>query len=399
MYLAKGHLVTAPLLAVALMLSACSGDRGVTSPIESEVASANKAGGGNEPPPPSGLVSLTFPGGSSHLWPFTGTNFSGIPLDPINLIFTGAADPRQIRAALMSVSGAGRPGPLVAFSCEWEDAVGAPQTHFGDSDGWVGSAIQLECGPYVGLRFHLRLFRQGSFTVGNAHYETVIPGTNLHEVLSWELAELFVATDLARSGHLAATTQTGVITPAPLYRTVRKEVVAGLAPEQIAGLGLVVNADGSASIPNDGRATVLHIGTAPALEPGLAVKEFAIPFGQVIPKPFCAEGTTGYVYVTGSVPVRMVSGIVGQNYRSEWTVEASLTLIPFNPLTMQPAGEPYQAEVSMRNVTSVNTGMSAVEYFVLQRELPDVGPTRGSLREYLRAVEHGRDVYQLDVDC
>ena len=38
------------------------------------------------------------------------------------------------------------------------------------------------------FRFHVRLFRQGEDTLGNAHFEFLIPGTAEHEVLSWDLA-------------------------------------------------------------------------------------------------------------------------------------------------------------------------------------------------------------------
>lgn len=388
------------LAALVLVLAACSEDNNPTAPSLSARPSANQAINGNEAPAPAGLVTLALGSQSLTVWPFTGYDFSGTPSDPINLVFTGEADPRQIRAALMGLSGTGRPGPLAGFTCTWDDAVGDPQTNYGADQGWVGSAIQLECGDFYGPRFHLRMFRQGGVTVANAHYEILIPGTNQHEVLSWELAEQFVMADMARSGFLgAAPAATAVITPAPYYRAVQAPVASGLSPEQIGGLGLLVNADGTASIPNDGRATILQLGSAPRITEGMADKDFIITFGQVIPKPFCVDGTTGYLYASGPIHVRMRSGIIEKNYRSEWTAEGTLTLIPFNPLTGQLAGAPYQGEVSEKVTTDLTQGMAEAEHFSDRREVPDVGPTRGYRIEHLRVREDGKDVYTLNVSC
>ena len=57
-----------------------------------------------------------------------------------------------------------------------------------------------ECGTYGPIRFHLRLVKLGALTIGNAHFEVLIPGTTDHQVLSWELAEQLVTYDLARTG-------------------------------------------------------------------------------------------------------------------------------------------------------------------------------------------------------
>ncbi len=38
-------------------------------------------------------------------WPYTTDIFPATPKDPINLIFFGEADPRDIRAALLSLDG------------------------------------------------------------------------------------------------------------------------------------------------------------------------------------------------------------------------------------------------------------------------------------------------------
>ena len=384
---------------VALLAAACNQDNGPAAPELSTGLSPTQLNG-NEPAAPSGLVQVTIGGASMTIWPFTGTNFSGTRSDVVNLIFSGNADPRQIRAALLRLSGTGRPGPLAAFSCTWEDAVGNPQTNYGDNAGWVGSAIQLECGNFFGPRFHLRMFRQGATTVASAHYEILIPGTNFHEILSWELAQAFLTADIARTGLLgSAPSATAAITPAPYYGVVRAAVTAMLSAAQIAGFGLRVNADGTASVPNDGIATILDLAVAEPVIEGVEDKNFTITFGQVIPKPFCATGTTGYLYASGPIVVRMRSGISEGNYRSEWTGQGTLSLLPFNPATGQPAGAPYQAVVSERMNSDMTPGTAGAEHFSDQRELPDDGTTRGVQLMQLRAREDGRDIFTLDISC
>jgi hypothetical protein len=349
---------------------------------------------------PSGIVTISSGDVEAAVWPYTSTAFSTTPQDPINLVFMGAADPREIRSVLLGLSGSGRPGPLAAFNCTWSDAVGNPQTGYAASEGWVGSTIQLQCGNFQGPRFHIRMFRQGDVTLANAHYEILIPGTNLHEVLSWELAEALVTADLARSGFLAAAPAlTAVVTAAPYFRTVQAPVAAMLPAPQKAALGLLTNGDGTASIPNDGRATMFVLAAAPALATGLVESEFVIQFGQVIPKPFCVAGTTGYLYATGPITVRMTSGVVGRNFQSSTTSTGTLNLIEFNPLNGQTLGSPYQGVIHERTTVNLTDGSSSVEFFSTREETPDGGPTRGIRVEQLRVRQNGEDAYDLSVSC
>ena len=349
---------------------------------------------------PSGLVTIQQGDIDATVWAYTSTGFSTSPQDPINLVFAGAADPRQIRAMLLGLAGSGRPGPLASFTCTWSDAVGDPQTSYSESEGWIPSSIQLQCGNFSGPRFHVRIFREGNITVANAHYEILIPGTNMHEVLSWELAQALVTADIARSGFLgAAPSLTNQINAAPYYRAVQAAVAASLAPQQIAALGLLVNGDGTASIPNDGRASVLSLASSPAITEGMVDSDFIIQFAQVIPKPFCAAGTTGYLFATGPVTVHMRSGIVDGNFESTTTSDGTLTLLEFNPNTGQPVSAPYQGLVSESTSVTLTNGSGWVDFFSTRVETPDAGTTRGSRTEMLRAREHGLDEYKLDIIC
>ena len=112
--------------------------------------------------PPSPLETIEFGDASLTFWPYTGKDFSSQGHDPVNLVFVGEADPLDIRAALLALDG-NRPGtpPMPPFTSRWTDAIGDVQMTYGDEDGWSGSAIQLACGDYAPLRFHLRLFKLG----------------------------------------------------------------------------------------------------------------------------------------------------------------------------------------------------------------------------------------------
>ena len=349
---------------------------------------------------PSGIVTIVSGDVETAVWPYTSTGFSTTGQDPVNLIFLGEADPRQIRSTLLGLPGSGRPGPLASFGCTWSDAVGNPQTGYATNEGWVGSTVQLQCGSFHGPRFHIRMFRQGNVTLANAHYEILIPGTNSHEVLSWELAEALVTADIARSGFLgAAPAPTSVITSAPYFRAVQAPVAAMLPPQQIAALGLLVNGDGTASLPNDGRATMLRLASAAPVTKDLADSDFVIQFGQVIPKPFCAVGTTGYLYASGPITVHMSSGIVGQNYQATTTSSGTLTLVEINPSTGQTIGVPYQGLVNEQTIVNLTDGASSVEFFSTREETPDTGLTRGLQTEQLRVRQQGEDSYALEISC
>jgi hypothetical protein len=183
-------------------------------------------------PPPAGLVTA----GGVEILPYTLNHYQAEHQDPINLIFTGNASPLNIRAALMSLNG-DRTGlgaidpalaPLAAFDCTWKDALGGDEQVTFANDKWAGSVIQLSCGDYQPARVHLRLFPAGDHTVGNAHFEILIPGTADHQVLSWELAETLVFADFMRGGLGGPVGGTGLITEQPTYRTIIPQIFNGL---------------------------------------------------------------------------------------------------------------------------------------------------------------------------
>ena len=303
--------------------------------------------------------------------------------DPINLVLGGNADPRAIRNALLALDGnRGAPFPPVfPFTCTWSDAIGGLMVGYGEEAGWNGAAIQLQCGLYGPIRFHLRLVKAGGLTIANGHFEVLIPGTTDHQVLSWELAEQLVTYDLARTGLLgAAPSATPQITSAPSHRAIPAVIYNGLPAELralIGGPAGDVAAD--VGIANDGRATILVLaGAAPAAAPGTTSHE-VIPFSQLIPKPFCGNGPE-YLMVQGPVTLdhEVSTGVSGE-MRIGMQARGSLTAVPIDPATGQPMGPAFRVEVGERQDSRADAEGGRVHGMQHQQLLPSGLDGAGSL--------------------
>lgn len=395
------------LAAVAgFALSGCSdGEAGLpTAATAASPSLAAKPGA----PAPSPLVTVGLAGSSLTLWPFTGADLSGAPVDPVNLLFTGEADVRSLRAALLNLDGdrtaLGFPD-VFPFNCTWTDGSGAVHAAYSSEAGWTGGAIQLECGPYDPLRFHLRLFEAGDWVIGGVHFEVLIPGTTEHAVLSWELAEQLVVVDFLRSGLLdpaVPLSQTLQINPSP-FREIPAVIYNGLPTELKAAIGGPL---GSVSNPvpiaTDGRATILNVAESLEADPIVEREEFTIEFNQVIPKPFCASGPFDFVLVQGPVHLRQQVRVTPSgNYLSDFHAKARLDVTPVDPSVTPPAplGETYRARVNEHHKGIVTDRHSRAASLQLQIELPPSGPFRGRLKITLRVDSDGADVSKVDVDC
>lgn len=335
---------------------------------------------------PAPLVPVSFGAWQMELWPFTGNALSGAASDPINLVFPNR-DARAIRASLMFLGGdrtaLGLPN-APPFNCVWKDAVGDPQSGYTTESGWTASAIQLECGDFAPMRFHLRLFPAGMSTIANAHFEVIVPGTNEHEVLSWELAELLVKVDFLRSGLLDPAAPLGVtpaITPAPTYRAINPLIYNGL-PAALRALigGPAANAAAPVPIPNDGSALILNLASVHEAEPVIARRYFVIDFNQIIPKPFCSEGPLDYLRVVGAINVdQTIKTKPNGDFTSQFHAIGSLTVTPVNPLTGQVVGESYKAVINERQRNVLTDERTLITMLRLQKLIPVNGAFQGAL--------------------
>ncbi len=356
---------------------------------------------------PAGLVVVNTAAGAVQLWPYTGTNFTGTPQDPVNLIITGEADPRAIRAALLALDGNrtqfGFPA-VFPFDCTWTDAVGGVQSAFDAQAGWLGSAIQLECGAYGPIRFHLRLFDAGAYTIGAAHFEILIPGTTNHQVLSWTLAQQFVTVDFIRTGLVDL--PTGVapgINAAGTFREIPAVIYNLLPPDLRAiaggGAGDVASPVG---IPTTGSASLVHVHTAAPVLPEDSRLSFVVPFNQVIPKPFCSTGPLDYVHVAGPVQIDQHVKVTPSGvYDSQVRVNAELTVTPMNVTVMPPAPSgptaPATVKEFFQSLVNDNVALASV-----RREhaiFPLKAEGGGRLREVLMIGPAHSSRYVRDESC
>jgi hypothetical protein len=316
---------------------------------------ASLASAAPEAAPPAGAITVGIGGPPLTLWPYTFQQPAapGTPSDPVNLVFLDS-DPREIRQALLALDGArGAPLSMLPFGqCRWSDTLGNEQAAWAETEGWVGSEIQLACavsGSPLGnpFRFHLRLFRQGGLTLGGAHFEVLIPGTAEHEVLAWDFARDFVAGEMKRTGLVPPDPESAAITSPGTFRAVRWPVYAGLINADAVGVLVFAGLPPAAKpqnplfgsnvpIPTDGKATVM----APniVLEPAQARARTAVEvqYNVVTPRPFCG---TDFVLLQG--PVRLDLDVhtnpSGKYSRTE-IVTGSLTVTPmtFNGTTFVP---------------------------------------------------------------
>jgi len=382
-------------LAAFLLIGACADH---PSPLESTRPELR-----HQVLPASPLATIATDDGSTRILPYL-TDDLVTPQDPVNLVFTGTADPREIRNALLGLDGVrGAPFPPVfPFTCTWSDAIGGLMAGFGESEGWGGTAIQLQCGSYGPIRFHLRLVKLGGFTIGNAHFELLIPGTTDHQVLSWELAEQLVTYDLARTGLLgAAPFPTAAMTAAPAHRAI-PAVIYNLLPADLRLLigGPAGNVTADVGIANDGHATAFDLaGRAPAIAPETSQRE-VIQFNQLIPKPFCATDPFDYLMVQGPVTLEQeVRTGIGGEVRRSFRAHGSLDALPIDGATGIPEGRAFRAEVSERQDSRAGDDGGEVSGKQLQRLLPSAPDGAGSLTIMLK-VAPGRDPsFVRTVDC
>ena len=383
--------LAALLTLLALALTGCGE---LTGP-ETRLAEAEGAPAFNHTvPAPASLTTLSVVGSSLTLWPYTAATLAEEPSDPINLIFSGIADPRNIRDALLGLDGI-RSGPFAGFDCTWTDAIGGIQATYASDPGWTGSVIQLECGSYQGLRIHIRMFPAGDHTLANAHIDVLIPGTTDHQVISWEVGEQFVTADLARAGVLgAAPAATGAITAAPTFREIPAVIYDNLPPELKAIAGGAPS--GPVGIASDGRATVLVI-AADVPSAGDRSQTFDLEFGQVVPKPFCAEPgelvrVDGPIRLTQEVRVSAAGVLSSQTF-----AEGELQVRSFDPATGA-TGDPVSALIRDHYRTQVGDALTMAQSLRHQVLEPDGAPAQ-QLQVMLRVGSDGEPMARAREIC
>jgi hypothetical protein len=380
-------------LAAAGLLAGCTDDQGPTARDGPELQ-----GSRGTFPAPAPLVTVdgfTF-------FPYTADNFYADPKDPINLLFLGHVDPRHIRAALLALpdgdrSAFGFPNQF-PFNCTWKDALGGDEQVTYAADAWTGSAIQLACGDYGPVRFHVRLFPAGDRTVGNAHFEVQIEGTADHQVLSWELAEQLVTADMVRTGIAAPTGLATGINAAPYFRLIIEQVYDALPPD-LQALAVPLG-DDAHGIATDGNTTLFTLFAPATPVTGVADQTLVINYDLVVPKPFCSANVP-YVYVNGPVTLSQTDGVgQGGEYWREFTAEGTLSVTPIDLETGFPDfSRTYRARIRERHRARLWQGMLTVASEKMQVEIPETGPDRGRITVILKLGPHGATRFHATEVC
>jgi hypothetical protein len=375
-----------------LTLIACNHD-----PVDPSSATGGLSASVNaaSPPPPAGVVPISFLGRSLSLYPFTANDLEGAPADPINLIFTGNVDVLSLRAALLELDGDrqsyGLPGTF-PFNCRWTDASGGIQTAYTDGDGWVANPVQLQCGGYDPIRFHLRLFPAGDWVVAGVHMDLLIPGTPEHQVISWELARQLVLIDFLRGNRLDPADPIGgtqLITPAPSYRDIPAVIYDGIPTALKVAIGGPPSSGGNpVPLPNTGAAAILNISSKARVADGGTSSDFTLPFDQLIPRPFCATGPADYVKVNGRVRIVTRTDVVSGTLSSHNTLDGDITVTPFDVQTGV-SGEPFRARIDQNHITGVGPAGAHVNAIELLLGIPPAGERHGSLRTQLQTSSNG----------
>jgi hypothetical protein len=263
--------------------------------------------------------------------------------------------------------------------------------------------IQVALGDYESARFHLRLFRVGNWTVANAHFEVLIPGTADHQVLSWELAEQLVIADIMRTGLLDPVTPivpAGTINDAP-FRTIPAVIYNGLPAElrQLIG-GPLGDVTDDVDIMTDGQALILNLASKTVCVPDRQELDFVIHYNQIIPKPFCSAGPYDYVHVTGPVNMKQVSIMTPTgNYVFGFVARGNLEVVPVNPMTGGPIGEALSALVLEHHAGRLGFNGFSNSSLTYQKLLPSGADDAGWLFKLLKVNSSGANGYREIEEC
>lgn len=403
-------------LAGGLLAVGCSrdGNHPGSSPLAPSARSASSAAERargvitQDGAPPSGVVEVANGADKIDFWPYTSASLEGTPVDPVNLLFAGKADPVRIRAALLSLDGDrtafGFPDAY-PFNQRWTEAIGDVQTTYAEGEGWQSSVIQLQLGTFDPARIHLRLFRTGvpfgdggTWTIGGAHFDLLIPGTANHQTLAWELPQQIVLVDMIRSGLLDPSTPyqlTDVINGAPTFRDIPKQIYDGIPDELKVPLGLPPGpaAGPTVLIPSDGRATIFNVTGEAPLQPGTLTQSFTIQYNQIIPKPLCSEDPSEYVQISGPLQLNRTGTLdAAGHYQYQTLISGGLTITPLSP-----PGSPYTAQIGDQDSGTIDS-QASWGLALTKRIAPQSGGSEFVMTR-LKVASNAPDSYRAQSQC
>lgn len=388
--------LSAAAAVIGLGLSGCVDDQITPTGLQFE-ATQSASLEGFAPPPPNGLVAVD----GLQLWPWTGRDLAGTIADPMSVILVGDIDVVSLRAALLALDGdrtaQGFP-PGFPFNCTWQDAHGGMQTTYTAEYGWVANAVQLECGAYNPLRFHMRLFDAGPAVVAAVHFDLLIPGTPEHQVLAWDVPRTLALVDIARGLTLAAPPQFVQVNTVGSVQEIPEVVYAGIPNALKVPFGLPPGpSTGPVPIPTDGQAYFVVVGQRPDVFASTDEYQLTVQFDRVIPRPFCATGPTDIVYVNGPVHISVLTEVDDYGILTTHNkLRGDLQVTPIDISTGLPSGPSFVARISQVDNTGAGPNGTHVNAVLQRKALP---PGVGFLKSHLVTGPSGTAHFTYSENC
>jgi len=211
-----------------------------------------------------------------------------------------------------------------------------------------------------------------------------------------------VVVDMIRSGLLVAPpVPTQVITQAPTYRDIPAVIFNGVPDELKVACGLPPGQSSSpVPIPNDGIATLLHVGASVEVNRDSRSASFVVQFDQVVPKPFCMDSPTDFVLIQGPLTIEKTVHVdKGDAYNYRSTISGRLMVVPVDVTQSPPLpiGEPFYARIG-----DFQQGRIAARNARVRFSSKRIAPQDGGLEMFsslLKVATHGRDFYNERVKC
>jgi hypothetical protein len=153
-------------------------------------------------------------------------------------------------------------------------------------------------------------------------------------------------------------------------------------------------------IPNDGRASILHVTREAAPQTGHFSDAFSYTYNQIIPKPFCSDGPLDWVRVAGPVTLRRTTDVnEAGHYQYHSHIAGRLTVTPVDVTQNPPipAGLGFEANVRELQQGSIDPLRSWV-MAESKRILPQDGGSELFMSR-LRVGSRGQDSYGASSHC
>jgi len=97
----------------------------------------------------------------------------------------------------------------------------------------------------------------------------------------------------------------------------------------------------------------------------------SLPFGQVIPRPFCSQGPADFVFVQGPVDISVSTRVNGRGVlQSHNVLRGDLDVTPMDISRGLPSGPTFRAQISQTDNTGVGPSGTHVDAVQQRKAVP-----------------------------